>query len=84
VKRTDISLQKQEEEEVVDRANLMENLALRTEEVAQHDRNFQQMAELAPCGEMESSNICRGRPTNLGKVCLPLTGWYHYVGQLSM
>jgi hypothetical protein len=33
---------------------LVEKLALRTEEAAQHERNFQQMAELAPCGEMKS------------------------------
>jgi hypothetical protein len=49
---TDISLQKQAAEDAVERANLVEKLALRTEEAAQHERNFQQMAELAPCGEM--------------------------------
>ena len=47
---TDISLQKQAEEDAVERANLVERLALRTQEAAQHERNFQQMAELAPCG----------------------------------
>lgn len=47
---TDISLQKQAEEDALERANLVEKLALRTEEAAQHERNFQQMAELAPCG----------------------------------
>jgi hypothetical protein len=49
--RTDISLQKQAEEDAVERANLVEKLALRTQEAAQHERNFQQMAELAPCGK---------------------------------
>ena len=49
---TDISLQKQAAEDAVERANLVETLALRTEEAAQHERNFQQMAELAPCGEL--------------------------------
>jgi aspartokinase len=51
LERTDITLQKQAEEDAVERANLVEKLALRTEEAAQHERNFQQMAELAPCGE---------------------------------
>jgi len=51
MRRTDITLQKQAEEDAVERANLVETLALRTEEAAQHERNFQQMAELAPCGE---------------------------------
>lgn len=67
MKRTDISLRKQEEEDVAQRANLAEKLALRTEEAAQHERDFQQMAKLTPCGEMDSSNICRGRLTNLGR-----------------
>ena len=49
--RTDITVQKQAEGDAVERANLVEKLALRTEEAAQHERNFQQMAELAPCGE---------------------------------
>lgn len=48
--RTDISAQKFAEESAVARANLVEKLALRTQEAAQHERNFQQMAELAPCG----------------------------------
>ena len=39
------------EEDAIERANLVEKLALRTEEAAHHARNFQQMAELAPCGE---------------------------------
>ncbi|KAH8796996.1 hypothetical protein F5882DRAFT_458574 [Hyaloscypha sp. PMI_1271] len=47
---TDISAQKFAEESAVARANLVEKLALRTQEAAQHERNFQQMAELAPCG----------------------------------
>jgi hypothetical protein len=47
---TDISAQKHAEENAVARANLVEKLALRTQEAAQHERNFQQMAELAPCG----------------------------------
>jgi hypothetical protein len=38
------------EEDAVERANLVEKLALRTQEAAQHEKNFQQMAELAPCG----------------------------------
>lgn len=49
--RTDISLHKQAEEDAVERANLVEKLALRTQEAAQYERNFQQMAELAPCGK---------------------------------
>jgi hypothetical protein len=48
--RTDISLLKHIEEDAVQRANLVEKLALRTQEAAQHEKNFQQMAELAPCG----------------------------------
>lgn len=47
---TDISAQKHAEEDAVARANLVEKLALRTQEAAQHEKNFQQMAELAPCG----------------------------------
>jgi hypothetical protein len=50
--RTDISAQKFAEESAVARANLVEKLALRTQEAAQHERNFQQMAELAPCGKL--------------------------------
>lgn len=53
---TDISAQKHAEENAVARANLVEKLALRTQEAAQHERNFQQMAELAPCG-MSMSQI---------------------------
>jgi len=48
--RTDISIQKHAEEHAVERANLVEKLALRTQEAAQHEKNFRQMAELAPCG----------------------------------
>jgi hypothetical protein len=48
---TDISAQKHAEEDAVARANLVEKLALRTQEAAQHEKNFQQMAELAPCGD---------------------------------
>jgi PAS domain S-box-containing protein len=47
---TDISAQKHVEENAVERANLVEKLALRTQEAAEHEKNFQQMAELAPCG----------------------------------
>ncbi|KAH6666918.1 hypothetical protein B0J14DRAFT_192208 [Halenospora varia] len=47
---TDISAQKHIEASAVERANLIEKLALRTQEAEQHERNFQQMAELAPCG----------------------------------
>lgn len=47
---TDISAQKHAEENAVARAELVEKLALRTQEVAQHERNFQQISELAPCG----------------------------------
>lgn len=50
--RTDISIQKHAEEHAVERANLVEKLALRTQEAAQHEKNFGQMAELAPCGEL--------------------------------
>lgn len=50
--RTDISAQKHAEEDAVARANLVEKLALRTQEAAQYARNFQQMAELAPCGKI--------------------------------
>lgn len=35
----------------------MEKLALRTQEAAQHERNFQQMAELAPCGMLMISIV---------------------------
>jgi hypothetical protein len=51
---TDISAQKHAEEDAIARANLVEKLALRTQEAAQHERNFQQMAELAPCGMLPS------------------------------
>jgi hypothetical protein len=54
ISSTDISAQKHAEEDAIARANLVEKLALRTQEAAQHERNFQQMAELAPCGMMPS------------------------------
>ena len=62
---TDISLQKQAAEDAVERANLVETLALRTEEAAQHERNFQQMAELAPCGELYLRRLTYCEFTNL-------------------
>jgi PAS domain S-box-containing protein len=54
---TDISIQKQAEEDALERANLVETLALRTQEAAQHERNFNQIAELAPCGMFTCKDI---------------------------
>jgi hypothetical protein len=48
---TDISAQKQAFKDARDRAELVENLAFKTQEAAQHERNFQQISELAPCGK---------------------------------
>jgi len=47
---TDISEQKAAEEHAVQRAKLVEEVAMRTQEAQQHERNFQNMAELVPCG----------------------------------
>jgi hypothetical protein len=55
--RTDISAQKHAEEDAVARANLVEKLALRTQEAAFHEKNFQQIADLAPCGMHRTNDI---------------------------
>ena len=47
---TDISEQKAAEEHAVQRAKLVEEVAMRTQEAQQHERNFENMAELVPCG----------------------------------
>ncbi|KUJ17359.1 uncharacterized protein LY89DRAFT_733212 [Mollisia scopiformis] len=46
---TDISRQKHAQEDALHKAALKEELARTTEEAAHHAKNFQQMAELAPC-----------------------------------
>jgi PAS domain S-box-containing protein len=69
---TDISLQKKAEEDAVERANLVETLALRTEEAAQHERNFRQMAELAPCGMFTFDPE--------GKITWANSQWYEMTG----
>jgi len=69
---TDISAQKHVEEDAVERANLVEKLALRTQEAAQHERNFQQMAELAPCGMFTFDPEC--------KITWANSQWYEMTG----
>ncbi|KAF8857518.1 hypothetical protein BDZ45DRAFT_623738 [Acephala macrosclerotiorum] len=69
---TDISAQKHAEEDAVARANLVEKLALRTQEAAQHERNFQQMAELAPCGMFTFDPE--------GKITWANSQWYEMTG----
>ncbi|CAG8952915.1 hypothetical protein HYFRA_00007629 [Hymenoscyphus fraxineus] len=53
---TDISSQKHAEQSANERAELVGKLAERTQEAAHHARNFQQMAELAPCGMVTFDN----------------------------
>lgn len=79
--RTDISAQKHAEEDAVARANLVEKLALRTQEAAQHERNFQQMAELAPCG-MSRGNAMLWPQLTTSKGCLPLIPRVRLRGQI--
>ena len=47
---TDISHQKQAQEDALERARLSDQLNLRTQEVNESEKKFRQMAELAPCG----------------------------------
>lgn len=47
---SDISLQKQAQQDALERAALSEQLIHRTQEAAASEKKFKQMAELAPCG----------------------------------
>ena len=47
---TDISAQKHAEAAAVERANLVDVLARRTQEANEHEQNFRRMAEISPCG----------------------------------
>ncbi|KAI9808847.1 MAG: hypothetical protein M1827_007170 [Pycnora praestabilis] len=46
----DISIQKQAQEDALERAVLSEQLIIRTQEAAESEKKFKRMAELAPCG----------------------------------
>ena len=48
---TDISLQKQAQEDALERATLSEQITRITQEVNESEKKFKQMAELSPCGE---------------------------------
>jgi len=50
--RTDISEQKENAVHAEQRAKLVETVNEQTQKAAQHERNFKQMAELAPCGKL--------------------------------
>lgn len=69
---TDISLQKKTQQDALERANLIETLALRTQEAAQHKRNFAQIAELAPCGMFTLDSA--------GKITWANSQWYEMTG----
>jgi PAS domain S-box-containing protein len=69
---TDISIQKLAQTQAVERANLVETLALRTQEAAQHERNFNQIAELAPCGMFTFDPD--------GKITWANSQWYEMTG----
>lgn len=47
---TDISLQKQAQEDALERATLSEQITRITQEVNESEKKFKQMAELSPCG----------------------------------
>jgi hypothetical protein len=64
----------------VARANLVEKLALRTQEAAQHERNFQQMAELAPCG-MPIISFIASITTDLSRHVYLRSGRHDYLGK---
>ena len=47
---TDISLQKQAQEDALERATLSEQITRLTQEANENEKKFKQMAELSPCG----------------------------------
>jgi hypothetical protein len=49
--RTDISDQKEAQEHLKLRATLEDTVNEQTQKATLHEKNFKQMAELAPCGE---------------------------------
>ncbi|KAG4433438.1 hypothetical protein IFR05_011084 [Cadophora sp. M221] len=69
---TDISAQKNAQEELLARANLIQELADRTQEAAHHAEKFQLMAELAPCGMFTLDPECRITWAN--SQCYEMTG----------
>lgn len=69
---TDISLQKKAQADALERARLIETLALRTQEAAEHKRNFAQIVELAPCG------IFTFNPD--GRITWANSQWYEMTG----
>jgi hypothetical protein len=81
--RTDISAQKHAEENAVARANLVEKLALRTQEAAQHERNFQLMAELAPCG-MPITQFIDSISTDFGRNVYLRSRGNNYLGESTV
>ena len=82
--RTDISEQKENEDHAKQKAALVESVNEQRQKAAQHERNFKQMAELAPCGELtylqfRFSNILS---TDTRKVCLHLTPSVKLLGRI--
>ncbi|KAG4420373.1 hypothetical protein IFR04_006485 [Cadophora malorum] len=69
---TDISAQKNAQEELLARANLTQELADRTQEAAHHAEKFQLMAELAPCGMFTFDPDCSITWAN--SQCYEMTG----------
>lgn len=69
---TDISAQKHAESAALERANLVETLALRTQQANEHEKNFRQMAEISPCGIVTFSIE--------GKVTWANSQWYEMTG----
>ncbi|KAL2062733.1 hypothetical protein VTL71DRAFT_5805 [Oculimacula yallundae] len=69
---TDISAQKNAQDELLARANLTQELADRTQEAAHHAEKFQLMAELAPCGMFTLD--FNGRITWANPQCYEMTG----------
>lgn len=73
---TDISAQKHAEVAALERADLVEKLALRTQQANEHEKNFRQMAEISPCG-LSTFSID-------GKVTWANSQWYEMTGHSRM
>ena len=84
---TDISLQKQAQADALERAALSEQLIIRTQEAAESEKKFKQMAELAPCGPyqlMDRASHCLQYLLTLFRNVLYLTRWHGDLGKLPM